>query len=63
MPDITMCLNEDCQKKDDCYRYTAKPTPYMQSYADFGRSEVDLQDCKMFWDNSEQKARENIKPS
>lgn len=32
MPDISMCKNEDCKDKDSCYRYTAKPDPYWQSY-------------------------------
>ena len=31
MPDISMCKNEECDKKDNCYRYTAMPD-YMQSY-------------------------------
>jgi len=33
--DISMCLNENCIKKDDCYRYTATPSEYRQSYDDF----------------------------
>jgi len=32
MADITMCSNEDCEQKETCYRYTAKPNPYRQSY-------------------------------
>lgn len=32
MPDISMCRGEGCPKKDQCYRYTAKPTPGRQSY-------------------------------
>jgi hypothetical protein len=31
MPDITMCGGKGCNKKDKCYRYTAKPSAY-QSY-------------------------------
>lgn len=33
MPDITMCINEDCKVKTRCHRYTAKPTPGRQSYS------------------------------
>lgn len=35
MPDITMCLNDDCPLKDKCYRHTAIPKEYWQSYANF----------------------------
>jgi len=32
MPDITMCNGGSCTIKHDCYRYTAKPREYGQSY-------------------------------
>ncbi len=32
MPDITMCEDETCSQKEECYRYTAQPNPYRQSY-------------------------------
>ena len=32
MPDISMCMNEECQKKESCYRFTATPNPYSQCY-------------------------------
>lgn len=35
MPDITKCTNESCQLKESCFRWTAKPNDYMQSYAEF----------------------------
>jgi len=35
MPDITMCKNESCPLKINCYRYMAKPNPDRQTYADF----------------------------
>lgn len=34
MPDITMCLNQDCPLRDRCYRAQAEPS-YWQSYARF----------------------------
>lgn len=43
MPDITMCNNNKCTLKEDCYRYTAKPNPYRQSYADFKQIEGDCE--------------------
>ena len=35
MPDISMCVNVECVKKKNCYRYMAKPDEIWQSYADF----------------------------
>ena len=32
MPDITMCKGENCPMKENCYRYTAEPNEYHQSY-------------------------------
>jgi len=36
MPDITMCDggsgNRECPMKDNCYRYTATPSEFNQSY-------------------------------
>ena len=32
MPDITMCKNDKCEQRQNCYRYRAKPTPVRQSY-------------------------------
>jgi hypothetical protein len=34
MADITMCQNNDCKKKDKCFRYMAKPSE-IQSYGVF----------------------------
>lgn len=30
--DITMCEGKTCPLKDHCYRYTAKPNEFRQSY-------------------------------
>jgi hypothetical protein len=32
MPDITMCEGVDCPLKNDCYRFTASPSEFRQSY-------------------------------
>jgi hypothetical protein len=32
MPDISMCTGKGCPFKESCYRYTAIPSKYMQSY-------------------------------
>jgi len=34
MPDITMCTNNKCTFRENCYRFKAKPKDY-QSYAKF----------------------------
>lgn len=39
MPDISMCLNQTCGKRLECYRFMAKPTPYWQAYSDFQGAE------------------------
>ena len=32
MPDITMCKGTGCPKKETCYRFTATPDKYWQSW-------------------------------
>lgn len=32
MADITMCKGGNCFRKNTCYRFTAKPNEYRQSY-------------------------------
>lgn len=50
MADISMCLNNSCTIKETCYRYTAIPNSYSQSYCDFKQ---DLNgNCINYWTNS-----------
>jgi hypothetical protein len=53
MADITMCTGTGCDKKEHCYRHTAKACEYRQSYF----CDVPINDwnneCKHFWDNGE----------
>ena len=52
MPDIAMCTNEEYPLKQKCFRYTAKPSEYRQSYADFEPIVEDGKvSCGWFWDN------------
>lgn len=44
MPDISMCINKDCTRRASCYRYTVKPSEYMQSYMN-----PDQRDCRHYW--------------
>tara|TARA_R110000737_G_C14624761_1_gene494607 strand:- start:34167 stop:34343 length:177 start_codon:yes stop_codon:yes gene_type:complete len=52
MPDISMCANQFCPRKEDCYRFTATPSPHRQSYAVF-KPDADG-DCEHYWDNEKQ---------
>jgi len=50
MPDISMCENEECKFKEECYRFTAKPSEFMQAYGEFNcknKSGIDT----FFWKN------------
>ena len=35
MPDISMCSDKECSRKEECYRFTATPNEFRQAYADF----------------------------
>lgn len=47
MPDICMCRGESCPLKGDCYRYTATPSEYRQSY--FTEIPYEKDGCDYFW--------------
>lgn len=49
MPDISMCPNNACPAKYDCYRYTATPSEFRQAYMDFKPDEL-TGICGSFWD-------------
>jgi hypothetical protein len=58
MADITMCHGDGCEKRDKCYRYTAHPDRYMQSYfAEVPWNEV-TRKCKYFWNNTPNNRKE-----
>jgi len=59
MPDISMCANALCPSKNYCYRFTAKPSDFCQSYGGFTLKEgedkcdyfnpngIDSKNCKL----------------
>jgi hypothetical protein len=53
MPDISMCKDKNCPKRDTCYRFTAKPTMDWQSYGDFKwerkKKGTGLSGCTDYW--------------
>jgi hypothetical protein len=46
MPDITMCQDEECPRRIDCYRYVAVASE-RQSY--FVESPREGDECNYFW--------------
>lgn len=48
MPDISMCGNKNCPSRKSCYRFTAKPNPYKQTYAFLEVKEGEKQ-CDSYW--------------
>jgi hypothetical protein len=46
-PDITMCMGTNCPYKESCYRFTAKPSEYWQSY--FSVPPIKDDKCDMYW--------------
>ncbi len=51
MADIMMCKDEECPKKDTCYRYTAKVNPDRQAYflTSPKRKKMGGWDCDYYW--------------
>jgi len=46
-PDITMCRGTGCPFKEGCFRYTANPNEYRQSY--FFKPPFKDGKCEMYW--------------
>jgi len=52
MPDISMCNGYDCPKRNKCYRFTARPDEYWQSYMNPPGKWIGRQfECEFFIDN------------
>ena len=49
MADITMCLDKDCPTSSHCYRFTAPPCPYRQSYFCGSPREPNAEFCDYVW--------------
>jgi hypothetical protein len=47
MPNISMCMNSKCFHSESCYRFTAKPSEYSQSYGAYTPNSKG--DCKYYW--------------
>jgi len=55
MPDITKCEDKDCPLKESCYRFTAKPSEYRQSYFVETPYNKETKECDYYWDNKDRK--------
>lgn len=55
MPDIAMCEGFGCPWKEDCYRFTAKPSEWRQSYFMETPFDADKQECSEFIEGSTEK--------
>lgn len=64
MADISMCINEECPLKENCYRYTAPAAEFWQAYGDFEYFINDKKQvvCDHYWDNSAQRSKFDILP-
>lgn len=47
--DITQCEGKDCPFKETCYRFTAKPNEYRQSYFIDPPYNVEEKKCNYYW--------------
>ena len=55
MPDITMCMDMTCEQRQTCYRFTATPNPWRQSYfMESPRSELT---CDHYWETEVQQPK------
>ena len=59
MPDISMCQNKECKFKKECYRFTAKPSEFMQAYAEFNCKDKEGADT-YFWSNKNLNKKSNV---
>jgi len=49
MPDITMCAGNKCPLKETCYRFTATPSEYSQSYFIKTPYDNEYERCEHYW--------------
>jgi hypothetical protein len=48
MADVTMCKNEDCKMKNNCYRYIATPDKHSQSYLFDPKTDCENKNYELF---------------
>ncbi len=61
MPDISMCSDDRCPSRSQCYRHKdsgTKPSEWRQSYMDFQRP-AEAEKCGEFWPARQKKEKAN----
>jgi hypothetical protein len=58
-PDITMCEGKNCPFSNKCYRYTAEPSKYMQSY--FIEPPIKDGKCDYYWGKNQEQIFNQLK--
>ena len=58
-PDITMCRGTNCPAKESCYRYTAKPSEFRQSY--FMEPPIKDGKCDYYWGDTQHEIWNQLK--
>ena len=53
MADISMCHNDGCPRRNNCYRYTAPVNEHWQVYATFPDEGDSYDECEHFVDNKD----------
>lgn len=59
MSDITKCEGTGCPAKELCYRYTAKPNEYRQSY--FVEVPYKDDECDLYWGENQEQIWNSLK--
>lgn len=59
MADITMCNGKNCDLAFTCYRYTATPSKYMQSY--FAEVPIEDGECAYYIPDAKERAKNYMK--
>ena len=53
MPDIAMCEGIGCPMRDACYRYTATPSEFRQSYFMDIPYNKESGECEHYWEHAD----------
>ena len=61
MPDISMCKGVNCPLAFNCYRFTATPNPYRQSYMTETPWNEEKKECGYYLPNEKIKVKSDDK--
>ena len=49
MPDICLCENNKCSRRNKCFRYRAMAAEYWQSWSYFNKDKPPKAKCRFYW--------------